>query len=103
MPPGVMTHASRSAAGRTIGPCLGRSVSLDQAARLLAVSRRTIYNWIRSGRLQTIRTVGGSQRVLVDSLREGAAGTPVQDDRVAGCRQAGSDGISADAGSFING
>lgn len=47
---------------------LGRSVSIDQAAALLGVSRRTIYNRIRDGRLQTIRTLGGSQRVLVESL-----------------------------------
>lgn len=47
---------------------LGRSVSIDQAGHLLGVSRRTIYNRIRDGRLQTIRTVGGSQRVLVESL-----------------------------------
>lgn len=49
-------------------PRLGRSVSIDQAAQLLNVSRRTIYNRIRDGRLHTIRTLGGSQRVLVESL-----------------------------------
>ena len=47
---------------------IGRSVSLDHAAALLGVSRRTIYNRIRQGRLQTIRTLGGSQRVLLDSV-----------------------------------
>jgi excisionase family DNA binding protein len=47
---------------------MGRSVSIDQAAQLLNVSRRTIYNRIREGRLQTMRTLGGSQRVLVESL-----------------------------------
>ena len=47
---------------------LGRSVSIEQAAHLLNVSRRTVYYRIRDGRLQTIRTLGGSQRVLVDSL-----------------------------------
>ena len=51
-------------------PRLGRSVSIDQAAALLAVSRRTIYNRIREGRLQTLRTIGGSQRVLMESLVE---------------------------------
>ncbi len=50
-------------------PRIGRSVSLDHAAQLLGVSRRTIYNRIRDGRLQTIRTVGGSQRVLIESVR----------------------------------
>jgi excisionase family DNA binding protein len=43
---------------------------LDHAAELLGVSRRTIYNRIREGRLQTIRTLGGSQRVLIDSVQE---------------------------------
>ena len=50
-------------------PRIGRSVSLDQAAQLLGVSRRTIYNRIREGRLQTIRTLGGSQRVLIESVQ----------------------------------
>ena len=60
-------------------PRIGRSVSLDHAAELLGVSRRTIYNRIRHGRLQTIRTLGGSQRVLLDSVqddRSHAAETP---------------------------
>jgi excisionase family DNA binding protein len=51
-------------------PRIGRSVSLEHAAELLGVSRRTIYNRIREGRLQTIRTLGGSQRVLVDSITD---------------------------------
>ena len=51
-------------------PRIGRSVSLDHAAQLLGVSRRTIYNRIREGRLQTIRTLGGSQRVLLDSVQD---------------------------------
>ena len=49
-------------------PRIGRSVSLDHAAHLLGVSRRTIYNRIRDGRLQTVRTFGGSQRVLLESV-----------------------------------
>jgi excisionase family DNA binding protein len=51
-------------------PRIGRSVSLDHAAQLLSVSRRTIYNRIRDGRLQTIRTLGGSQRVTLDSVQD---------------------------------
>src|SRR5262245_9290166 len=47
---------------------IGRSVSLDHAAQLLSVSRRTIYNRIRDGQLATVRA-GGSQRVLVESLQ----------------------------------
>lgn len=46
---------------------LGYSVSLVHAAALLGVSKRTIYNRIREGKLQTIRA-GGSQRVVVSSL-----------------------------------
>ena len=51
-------------------PQLGRSVTIDQAASLLGVSRRTVYYRIREGRLRTIRTLGGSQRVLVESVQE---------------------------------
>lgn len=49
-------------------PQLGRSVTIDQAAAVLGVSRRTVYYRIREGRLLTVRTIGGSQRVLVTSL-----------------------------------
>jgi len=51
-------------------PQVGRSVSIEQAASLLGVSRRTVYYRIRDGRLRTIRTIGGSQRVLMDSVEE---------------------------------
>lgn len=51
-------------------PRFGRSVSIDQAAQLLNVSRRTIYNRIKEGRLTTMRTPGGSRRVLMASLYE---------------------------------
>ena len=49
-------------------PLAGRSISIDGAAERLGVSRRTIYNHIRSGLLQTVRVRGGSQRVLIDSV-----------------------------------
>ena len=51
-------------------PQVGRSVSIEQAAQLMGVSRRTVYYRIRDGRLRTIRTLGGSQRVLLDSVDE---------------------------------
>jgi excisionase family DNA binding protein len=51
-------------------PQVGRSVSIEQAAQLLGVSRRTVYYRIRDGRLRTIRTLGGSQRVLLDSVEQ---------------------------------
>ena len=62
------TETSSSTTG--LVPRIGRSVSLDHAAQILGVSRRTIYNRIRDGRLQTIRTLGGSQRVLIDSVQD---------------------------------
>jgi len=55
--------------GSAVEPRIGRSVSLDHAAQMLGVSRRTVYNRIREGRLQTIRTLGGSQRVLIESVQ----------------------------------
>jgi excisionase family DNA binding protein len=45
------------------------SVSLVQAGQILGISRRTVYYWIREGRLNTIRTPMGSQRVLTESVR----------------------------------
>ena len=47
-----------------------RSVLLEQAAELLGVSRRTVYYRIREGRLRTVRTMNGSQRVLLESIAE---------------------------------
>ena len=49
---------------------LGRSVSIDKAAQLLGVCRRTVYNRINDGRLATLRTACGSRRVLMASLLE---------------------------------
>jgi excisionase family DNA binding protein len=48
---------------------LPRSVSMAQAGTLLGISRRTVYYWIKEGRLQTMRTAMGSQRVLTDSVK----------------------------------
>ena len=45
-----------------------RSLLIDDAARLLGVSRRTVYYRIRQGRLRTIRTRCGSQRVLLSTI-----------------------------------
>ncbi len=42
-----------------------KSLLISQACAVFGVSRRTVYYWIRSGRLQTVRTLGGSQRVLL--------------------------------------
>lgn len=48
---------------------IGRSASIKQAQQLLLVSRRTVYYWIASGKLATVRTLsGGSQRILLESV-----------------------------------
>lgn len=65
-----LTEMAETSAAESFEPRIGRSVSLDHAAELLGVSRRTIYNRIREGRLQTVRTLGGSQRVLLESVNE---------------------------------
>ena len=44
------------------------SLLISDAAVLLGVSRRTIYYWIGQRRLETVRTRGGSQRVLLSSI-----------------------------------
>jgi excisionase family DNA binding protein len=39
-----------------------------KACELVGVSRRTIYNWLSSGKVEYVRTAGGSVRIFVDSL-----------------------------------
>ena len=47
---------------------MATTVLIDQAAGMLGLSRRTVYYRIREGRLRTVRTRCGSQRVLLDSI-----------------------------------
>ena len=39
-----------------------------KACEAVGVSRRTIYNWIASGKVEYVRTAGGSVRIFVDTL-----------------------------------
>lgn len=49
-----------------------KTVSIMTACDLAGVSRRTIYNWLRAGKLEYVRTAGGSVRIFTDTLfREG--------------------------------
>ena len=45
-----------------------KTVSIPRACELVGVSRRTIYNWIASGKIQYVRTAGGSVRIFEDTL-----------------------------------
>ena len=51
-----------------------KTVSIPRACEIVGVSRRTIYNWIAGGKVQFIRTAGGSVRIFEDTLwRDGSA------------------------------
>ena len=43
-------------------------ISIMKACELVGVSRRTIYNWLSSGKIEYVRTAGGSVRIYVDTL-----------------------------------
>jgi len=45
-----------------------KTISIMKACDVVGVSRRTIYNWISSGKVEYVRTAGGSVRIFVDSL-----------------------------------
>jgi excisionase family DNA binding protein len=45
-----------------------QTISIMKACELVGVSRRTIYNWIASGKIEYVRTAGGSVRIFVDTL-----------------------------------
>jgi len=52
-------------------------VNINQAAAIAGVSRRTIYNWIEAGKIEYVRTPGGSIRIFVDTLlRRDPVGQP---------------------------
>lgn len=44
------------------------TVSIMKACELVDVSRRTIYNWIATNKVDYIRTAGGSIRIIKDTL-----------------------------------
>ena len=45
-----------------------KTVSIPRACELVSVSRRTIYNWMAGGKVQYVRTAGGSVRIFADTL-----------------------------------
>ncbi len=55
-----------------------QTVSIMKATELVGCSRRTIYNWIASGKLEYCRTAGGSIRIYVDTLWREPNGAPLE-------------------------
>lgn len=49
-------------------PVERKTISIMKACELVGVSRRTIYNWLSAGKIEYVRTAGGSVRIFVDSL-----------------------------------
>ena len=45
-----------------------KTISIMKACELVGVSRRTIYNWIGAGKIEYVRTAGGSVRIFTDTL-----------------------------------
>ena len=45
-----------------------QTLSIMKACEAVGVSRRTIYNWISAGKVEYVRTAGGSIRIFADSL-----------------------------------
>jgi excisionase family DNA binding protein len=45
-----------------------QTVSIMKACEMVGVSRRTIYNWIAAGKVEYVRTAGGSIRIFTDTL-----------------------------------
>jgi excisionase family DNA binding protein len=51
-----------------------QTLSIMKACEAVGVSRRTIYNWISAGKVEYVRTAGGSIRIFADTLwRDGAS------------------------------
>jgi len=58
-----------------------KTVSIPRACELVGVSRRTIYNWISGGKVQYVRTAGGSVRIFEDTLWREGDSPAASDDR----------------------
>ena len=50
-----------------------QTLSIMKACEVVGASRRTIYNWISAGKVEYVRTAGGSIRIFADTLWRDAA------------------------------
>lgn len=59
-----------------------QTISIMKACEVVGVSRRTIYNWMAGGKVEYVRTAGGSVRIFADSLwrapNQGQASSAIQ-------------------------
>lgn len=53
-----------------------QTLSIMKACQAVGVSRRTIYNWISAGKVEYVRTAGGSIRIFADTLWRDASRGP---------------------------
>lgn len=53
-----------------------QTLSIMKACQAVGVSRRTIYNWISAGKVEYVRTAGGSIRIFADTLWRDASREP---------------------------
>ena len=53
-----------------------QTLSIMKACETVGVSRRTIYNWISAGKVEYVRTAGGSIRIFTETLWRDAAARP---------------------------
>jgi excisionase family DNA binding protein len=53
-----------------------QTISIMKACEVVGVSRRTIYNWMAGGKVEYVRTAGGSVRIFADSLWRSPQGAP---------------------------
>jgi excisionase family DNA binding protein len=54
------------------------TLTIMKACEVVGVSRRTIYNWISAGKVEYVRTAGGSIRIFADTLWRDASSPAVQ-------------------------
>ena len=74
VPPAPINHTEREKGSRMM--IERKTISIMKACELVGVSRRTIYNWIASGKVEYVRTAGGSVRIFVDTLWREPGRTP---------------------------
>ena len=52
------------------------TLTIMKACEVVGVSRRTIYNWISAGKVEYVRTAGGSIRIFADTLWRSSGEAP---------------------------